>query len=62
MLNKFHGFDDSEHQINEDFEPEKVDMHDIFTDEFIQKYTQFSSWDEMFSEALQEHHINSRPD
>ncbi len=62
MLDKFQGFDDSEHQINEDFEPKRVDMHDIFTDEFMKKYTKFESWDEMYSEAIQVFYANRRPD
>ncbi len=48
MLDKFSGFDDSEDGINEDFEPEKVDLHQLFNPEFIQKHSEYSSIDEIF--------------
>ncbi len=92
MINKFSDFDDSVDGINEDFEPESVNLKQILNDDFIKNHsecasieeilakcgegidiekidsydmtklnqvvancTDFSSWSEMYSEAIQEH-------
>ncbi len=93
MIDKFSGFDDSVDKINEDFEPEQVNLRQLLNDDFISAHseccssiddilercgegidlekldsysmerlnqavsgcTDFSSWPEMYSEAIQEH-------
>ncbi len=92
MIDKFCGFDDSVDGINEDYEPESMNLKQILNDDFIKKHsecnsieeilakcgdgidinqidtypierlnavisscTDFSSWSEMYSEAIQEH-------
>ncbi len=92
MINKFTDFDDSVDGINEDYQPESMNLRQILNDGFIKKHsecnsieeilakcgegidiekiasypqeklnavistcTDFSSWSEMYSEAIQEH-------
>ncbi|MDO4772828.1 MAG: hypothetical protein Q4A72_04650 [Bacillota bacterium] len=49
MIEKFVGFDDSEDGINEDFEPEGVNVRELLSPDFISKYTEYKSLDEIFA-------------
>lgn len=50
MIEKFVGFDDSDDGINEDFEPDGVNLRELLSGDFISKYTKYQSIEELFSE------------
>ncbi len=54
MIDKFVGFDDSPDGINEDFEPEQVNLKQILNADFISKHSDFQSIEEIFDKYGEE--------